>query len=110
MAKAAEPTEGHFSRLYAQLTGAGKNPVDAANRDAVPADEVDKNARLQSFVRRKDGTCILDLALEVGMIVRTEIRQRDPNGKPVEGTAYRFFHDQYTQYWLSSAYTNQSES
>ncbi|NML96411.1 hypothetical protein HHL24_00325 [Paraburkholderia sp. RP-4-7] len=90
--------------IYARLTAPGSRKDGAASRDAVPVDEVDKNPALQAYVRRSGVLCILDLALGVGLIERSETPQRDPNGKRIVGRAFRFFHDQYTQYWLSAAY------
>jgi hypothetical protein len=89
--------------LYRRLS----HPADGAGEqggDTLPVDAVDKDPELQPYVRPLEPLTTLDALLQVGLLVRRRIAQRDPEGRLRDSNAYGFFSDQYSQYCLASAY------
>ncbi len=76
----------------------------AAGRDALPIDAVNKRPELERFVQNRHAISVLEAVLQVGLLERVGIPQRNRDGKLVTSGAFAFFHDQYTQYWLAAAY------
>ena len=72
--------------------------------DGVPLDVVDKRPALQEFLQRRGQISVLDATLQIGLVEQVRIELRDWEGRIAPTTALQFFHDQYTQYWLASAY------
>ena len=78
-----------------------------AQSNAVPLDDVDKAPQMQRHVRGGGALSVLEAALEIGLIEHVQIPRRNKFGKMVSGDAFAFFHDQYTQYWLSIGYQSE---
>jgi hypothetical protein len=85
--------------VYDQLSAA------QAEGDALPWDVVDKHPALAPFAASHDETVApLSAALEIGLLQRTFVTERTRRGVPRTGRVWRFFHDEYTQWWLSQVY------
>jgi hypothetical protein len=110
-----------FAQLvYAKLTGAIAEPermLPAANSsepssggelaDALPLDLVFKEERFKPFLEPLapgSTVSLIDALLQVGLIERVFIPEFDFFGNMTQGRAYKFFHDQYTQFWLAAVY------
>ncbi len=78
--------------------------VTIAQSNAMPLDDVDKAPPMQRHVRAGGALSVLEAALEIGLIEHVQIPRRNKFGKMTPGDALAFFHDQYTQYWLSIVY------
>ncbi len=113
-----------FAQLvYAKLTGAIAEPgrmlpvMDVAEEssggelaDALPLDLVFKDERFKPFLEPLMGgstLSVVDALLQVGLIERVFIPEYDFFGNMTQGRAYKFFHDQYTQFWLAAVYRTQ---
>ena len=90
--------------IYERLTSEDPALVDAANREAVPVDVVNKRWELQKYVRGDGPISALEAVLQIGLVEQIQIPQRNREGRVVASDAFAFFHDQYTQFWLASAY------
>ena len=88
--------------IFERLTASG--PQLASGRDALPIDSVNKRPELEPFVQNRHAISVLEAVLQVGLLERIGIPQRNRDGKLVTSTAFAFFHDQYTQFWLAAAY------
>ncbi|MGD9882418.1 MAG: hypothetical protein AB7U95_20085, partial [Reyranella sp.] len=88
--------------MYERLTS--DDPRLASGRDALPVDSVNKRADLEPFVQNRHAISVLEAVLQIGLLERIAIPQRNRDGKLVPSAAFKFFHDQYTQYWLAAAY------
>ena len=88
--------------IFERLTS--DDPRLASGRDALPVDSVNKRAELELFVQNRHAISVLEAVLQVGLLERIAIPQRNRDGKLVPSAAFKFFHDQYTQYWLAAAY------
>ena len=95
------------------LRSAGRDDVRAADerrprlgssRDALPIDSVSKRAELEPFVQNRHAISVLEAVLQIGLLERIAVPQRNRDGKLVPSAAFKFFHDQYTQYCLAAAY------
>jgi hypothetical protein len=94
-----------FTRLLYRRLARGDELDAGATPDALPRDVVDKAEELQPFVREPGNRLsVLQAALQSGLLMRTTIPRRNALGKLVDGKAYAFFHDQYTQFWLAQYY------
>jgi hypothetical protein len=74
------------------------------SRDALPIDSLNKRAELEPFVQNRHSISVLEAVLQVGLLERIAVPQRNREGKLVPSAAFKFFHDQYTQYCLAAAY------
>jgi hypothetical protein len=89
--------------LYRRLSHPAQRDGEQGG-DALPVDAVDKDPELQPYVRPLEPLTTLDALLQVGLLVRRRIVQRDPEGRLRDSNAYGFFSDLYSQYCLASAY------
>jgi hypothetical protein len=88
--------------IYERLTS--EDGRIASGRDALPIDSVSKRPELESFVQNRYSISVLEATLQVGLLERIAIPQRNRDGRLVTSGAFKFFHDQYTQYCLAAAY------
>ena len=90
--------------IYGRLMEGDPDAESGSGLDAVPLDAIDKRPSLQEFVQRRGAISVIEVALQIGLIEQLRISQRDWEGRLAPSAAVAFFHDQYTQYWLASAY------
>ena len=88
--------------MFERLTS--DDPRLGSGRDSLPIDSVSKRAELEPFVQNRYSISVLEAVLQVGLLERITIPQRNRDGKLVPSAAFKFFHDQYTQYCLAAAY------
>ncbi len=88
--------------MYERLTS--DDPRLGSGRDALPVDSVSKRAELEPFVQNRHAISVLEAVLQIGLLERIAIPQRNRDGKLVASPAFKFFHDQYTQFWIAAAY------
>jgi hypothetical protein len=88
--------------MFEQLTG--DDPRLGPSRDALSIDNLNKRAEFEPYVQNRQSISVLEALLQVGLIERIAVPQRNREGKLVPNTAFKFFHDQYTQYCLAAAY------
>ena len=91
-------------QIYHRLTSDDPAIASSTNRDALPADQVDKSQALQPYIRGTGLISVLEIVLQIGLLDRIQISRRNATGRVVSTGALIFFHDQYTQYWLAFAY------
>ena len=75
-----------------------------SSRDALPIDSINKRAELEPFVQNRHALSVLEAVLQIGLLERIVVPLRNRDGKLVPSAAFKFFHDQYTQYCLAAAY------
>lgn len=80
------------------------DPRLGSSRDALPIDSLNKRAELEPYVQNRHSVSVLEAVLQVGLLERITVPQRNRDGRLMASAAYKFFHDQYTQYCLASAY------
>jgi hypothetical protein len=88
--------------MFEQLTS--DDPRFGPSRDALAIDRLSKRAELEPFVQNRYSISVLEALLQVGLLERIAVPQRDEDGKLIPNTLFKFFHDQYTQYCLAAAY------
>lgn len=88
--------------MYERLTS--DDPRAASGRDALPVDSVSKRPELEPFVQNRHAISVLEAVLQIGLLERIAIPQRNRDGKLMASPAFKFFHDQYTQFWIAAAY------
>jgi len=100
-----EAIEQFFEKL-AEMIVEHLTAGDAAvrGRAALTPDALNKRPELERFVQNRYAISVLEAVLQVGLLERVSIPQRNDDGKLMSSGAFAFFHDQYTQYWLAAAY------
>jgi len=88
--------------MFERLTS--DDPRLTSGRDALPVDSVSKRPELEPFVQNRYAISVLEAVLQIGLLERIVIPQRNRDGKVMASSAFKFFHDQYTQFWLAAAY------
>jgi len=108
-----------FSRiLFKQLTSASdavghtsaRNP--AAAGDALLSSILTHDERFLEHLNppqgRDDAVSTFAAIVQVGLIDAVSLSEYGPHDALQRRTAYKFFHDQYTQYWLSQIYQTET--
>ncbi len=78
--------------------------------DSLPWDMVYKSVHFQQFLAPLGSATRLSpftIALQLGLIERTYIPELDDWGNETQGRSFKFFHDQYAQYFLSAIYNKE---
>jgi hypothetical protein len=88
--------------LFEQLVS--EDPQLGSSRDALPIDSINKRAELEPFVQNRHAISVLEAVLQVGLLEHIVVPLRNGEGKLVPSAAFKFFHDQYTQYCLAAVY------
>lgn len=98
---------GDFCSLLAEMMFerlVSNDPRLTSGRDALPVDSVSKRPELESFAQNRHAISVLEAVLQIGLLERIAIPQRNRDGKLMASPAFKFFHDQYTQFWIAAAY------
>jgi hypothetical protein len=99
-----------FARaVYARLTAAAPASASSAAQpygEAIPRDQIDRDPALAPFARPGTAGALppLQAALQVGLLQQLFVTERSYRGIPRTGRIWKFFHDEYSQYWLSIVY------
>jgi len=75
--------------------------------DSLQIDQLDKNKDFSKFldlVSPYNNTTIFSSIIQVGLIDKIYVDEYNYWGNKTIGRAFKFFHDQYTQFWLSAVY------
>jgi len=91
--------------IYAQQTGSKSSTGLAEAADAVRIQHLHEQLELRRLlepISLASRITPLEVLLELGLLERTAVFVKDYWGRPGEAKAIKFFHDQYTQYWLSA--------
>jgi hypothetical protein len=91
--------------IYAQQTGSKSSTGLAEAADAVRIQHLHEQQELRRLlepISLASRITPLEVLLELGLLERTAVFVKDYWGRPGEAKAIKFFHDQYTQYWLSA--------
>lgn len=102
-----------FARILYDKIG---NPVtmnklsEAGNdkSDTIKDNQLEQNEDFKKFYRyinKHDKTTVLSAAIQVGVIDKEYIEDYDAWGEEDPELGYKYFHDQYTQFWLSAVYS-----
>ena len=88
----------------------GNTPHDSDDKsDSLKIDQLDKNIYFNEFfnlINPYNNTTTFSAIVQVGLIERIYIDEYDYWGNKKSGRAYKFFHDQYTQFWLSAVFSS----
>jgi hypothetical protein len=98
--------------LYDKIVGSntsGRLSDSEDKSDSIQVDQLHKNKDFKNFLApfsSHDSTTIFSAVIQVGLIEKLYIDEYDYWGNQKSGKAYKFFHDQYTQFWLSAVYND----
>jgi serine/threonine protein kinase len=108
-----------FARLLlAQLAGSAPAAIESASRKQVSVGDSIMSSTLsrsQDFVEywapprgRDEAVPTFQAIVQVGLIDAISLNQYGSHETLQRRTVYKFFHDQYTQYWLSQIYQSET--
>jgi len=99
--------------LYDKIVGANTQGgfSDSGDKsDSIQIDQLHKSRNFKTFLEpfgsHHNSTAIFSAVIQVGLIEKLYIDEYDYWGNKKSGKAYKFFHDQYTQFWLSAVYND----
>lgn len=84
-------------------TGSSDDKSDSLPRDQLYKDEIFHDFAAKHF-DLNNKTTAFSAVIQVGLIDRIFVDEYDYHGSLKSGRAYKYFHDQYTQFWLSAVY------
>ena len=78
------------------------NELDSLVADSLKNEE-NKFSHFFEPIGKQSSITVFDMILRMGLIMEVSVIKHNPWGNQVE-TAYKYFHDQYAQFWLSAVY------